>query len=213
MGEDLNIEKLKKLYNERRKQILDRLNEFQKLKNASYKKIFKELCFCILTPQSKAKMCDAIIAKLYKCGLLFKANKFQLQKYLKPIRFYKKKSEYIVECRKKFFLKCKTKDFLTKNNALIIRDWLIKNIKGIGYKEASHFLRNIGLGENLAILDRHILKNLKNFGVISQIPKTLTKKRYLKIEEEFKKFSDKINIPLSHLDLLFWSLETGEIFK
>ncbi|MCM8786914.1 MAG: N-glycosylase/DNA lyase [Candidatus Omnitrophica bacterium] len=214
MGKDnANLIILKKLYQKKKAQIISRLDEFKKILNKSEKHIFKELCFCILTPQSKAKVADRLINRLYNSGLLFKANKFQLQKYLKPIRFYKKKSEYIVNCRKKIFLEQKIKDFLTKNNPLVIRNWLIKNIKGIGYKEASHFLRNIGLGENLAILDRHILKNLKKYGVIKKIPKTLTPKRYLKIEEGFKKFSDKINIPLSHLDLLFWSLEAGEIFK
>jgi N-glycosylase/DNA lyase len=93
------------------------------------------------------------------------------------------------------------------------RDWLVENIKGIGYKEASHFLRNIGFGENLAILDVHILRNLKKVGVIKELPKSITKKRYLNIENKFKKFSDRIKIPMAHLDLLFWSLETGKIFK
>jgi len=61
-----------------------------------------------------------------------------------------------------------------------MREWLIRSIRGIGYKEASHFLRNIGLGENLAILDRHILKNLKFFGVIEEIPASLPKKNILR---------------------------------
>ncbi|GAJ17855.1 unnamed protein product, partial [marine sediment metagenome] len=25
-----------------------------------------------------------------------------------------------------------------------LREWVVKNFKGLGYKEASHFLRNIG---------------------------------------------------------------------
>jgi len=83
----------------------------------------------------------------------------------------------------------------------------------MGYKEASHFLRNIGLGKDMAILDRHILKNLKAFGVINDIPRALSRKKYLEIEEKMRKFSHEIGIPISHLDLLFWSRQTGEIFK
>ncbi len=86
-------------------------------------------------------------------------------------------------------------------------------MKGLGYKEASHFLRNIGLGFDLAILDRHIMRNLLKYGVIDKIPECITKKCYLSLENEMKKFSDKIDIPLADLDLLFWSEETGEIFK
>jgi N-glycosylase/DNA lyase len=83
----------------------------------------------------------------------------------------------------------------------------------MGYKEASHFLRNIGFADDLAILDRHILKNLKIFGIIEEIPKSLSKKKYLEIEEKMRNLANEVNIPVSHLDLLFWSKETGEIFK
>jgi N-glycosylase/DNA lyase len=93
------------------------------------------------------------------------------------------------------------------------RDWLVRNVKGIGYKEASHFLRNIGLGEKFAILDRHVLKNLKLLEIIKEIPEFLSKKRYLEIENKMKNFADIIKIPLSHLDLLLWYKETGKIFK
>ncbi|MFI5201154.1 MAG: DNA lyase, partial [Candidatus Kapaibacterium sp.] len=79
-------------------------------------------------------------------------------------------------------------------------------------KEASHFLRNIGV-RGLAILDRHILKHLKRLGVIKLIPTSLTKKRYLEIEKRWKKFADRVGISIDELDLLFWSIETGEIRK
>jgi N-glycosylase/DNA lyase len=89
----------------------------------------------------------------------------------------------------------------------------VKKIKGIGYKEASHFLRNIGLGEKMAILDRHILKNLKNYGLIKEIPKTLTRGKYLKIEKKYIEFSKKLNIRPDELDLILWAKETGYVFK
>ncbi len=76
----------------------------------------------------------------------------------------------------------------------------------------SHFLRNIGY-RNLAILDRHILKNLVHHGVLLELPKTLTPKKYLDIEQLFQQFAKNIQIPMDALDLLFWSNETGEIFK
>jgi N-glycosylase/DNA lyase len=74
-------------------------------------------------------------------------------------------------------------------------------------------MRNIGRNEGLAILDRHILRNLKRYGVISQIPASLSKKKYFSIERRFNRFAEKIGIPVDELDLLFWSMETGEIRK
>ena len=93
------------------------------------------------------------------------------------------------------------------------REWLVENVKGLGYKEASHFLRNIGLGEDLAILDRHILKNLVLLGVIAKVPGSPTKRIYLEIEKEMAAFSEKAGIPMRELDLLLWYKEAGEVFK
>ncbi|MCX5702333.1 MAG: N-glycosylase/DNA lyase [Candidatus Omnitrophica bacterium] len=213
--QSVNIAQLKRLYNIRRQKILKRLESFRKVWDKNDKKIFSELCFCILTPQSKAEACNGIIKNLVNSQLLFKGNKNNIMPYLKKARFYKNKSKYIIEARKLFKNSgnIRIKDKLDIKNIVTTRDWLVENIKGIGYKEASHFLRNIGFGENLAILDVHILKNLNKFGVVKKLPKSITKKIYLDIENKFRKFSNRIKIPLAHLDLLFWSMETGKIFK
>jgi N-glycosylase/DNA lyase len=89
----------------------------------------------------------------------------------------------------------------------------VRNVKGIGYKEASHFLRNIGFGQHLAILDVHILRNMVRYGVIESVPKNISRSVYLELENKLKGFAKKIGIPMDELDLLFWSSETGEIFK
>lgn len=74
-------------------------------------------------------------------------------------------------------------------------------------------MRNIGLGKEIAILDRHILKNLKRYGVIDAIPLSITPRLYLNVEKKTKEFARRLKIPLDELDLLFWSRETGEVFK
>ncbi|MDI6798743.1 MAG: N-glycosylase/DNA lyase [Candidatus Aenigmarchaeota archaeon] len=176
--------------------------------------MFTELAFCICTPQSKAVTCWKAISSLIKNGLLFKGSAEQIRPFLN-VRFGYKKASYIVEARKFFTedgkLKIKKKIQEIKN-AFELREWLVENVKGFGLKEASHFLRNIGF-EGLAILDRHVLKKLKEYGVIKEIPKSLTKRNYLEIENEMKKFSKRLKIPIEELDLLLWSGETGRIFK
>jgi N-glycosylase/DNA lyase len=89
-----------------------------------------------------------------------------------------------------------------------------KDIKGIGYKEASHFLRNIGYSD-YAILDKRILNALREMKVIKEIPKHLTEQKYCEIEKKMKKFSKKIGINMDDMDLAMWSCETktGEILK
>lgn len=65
----------------------------------------------------------------------------------------------------------------------------------------------------MAILDRHVLRALKENRVIEEIPSNLSRIRYLEIEEKMREFSCRIGIPMSHLDLLLWSQKTGEVFK
>ncbi|MEM5836207.1 MAG: N-glycosylase/DNA lyase [Candidatus Aenigmatarchaeota archaeon] len=210
------IDELRKLYEEKNEEIKQKILEFKRMMNENNERIFAELAFCICTPQSKALDAWESVSKLADNGLLYRGNAKQISPFLK-VRFNKNKAKYIIEARKKFTVdeKIQIKEFLQSFiDPLELREWLVKNLKGLGMKEASHFLRNIGLsGNQLAILDIHILKNLKDLGIIDEIPKKLTKKEYFKIENKMKEFSKQINIPLDELDLLLWSKETGFIFK
>jgi N-glycosylase/DNA lyase len=127
------------------------------------------------------------------------------------IRFHRTKSRYLLRMKGQFSVIAQR--LSDPRRAKELREWLVKNILGIGYKEASHFLRNIGKNNGLAILDRHILRNLKRFGVIDSIPNSLSKKKYLDIEHRFSTFAIDIGITVDELDLVFWSMETGEIKK
>jgi N-glycosylase/DNA lyase len=132
------------------------------------------------------------------------------------VRFHNTKAQNVVLARRRFVMKRRTniRGVLSRfDDPKKTREWMVSNIRGLGYKEASHFLRNIGLGEDLAILDRHILKNLVALGVLKEIPSSLSRKRYLEIEDEMADFARTIRIPMAHLDLLLWYKETGEIFK
>ena len=212
-----HVEEIKRIYLSIKDKIKFRLDEFnQILKTSKDENIFAELVFCILTPQSKAKSCWSAVKNLLYNSLLLKGDANRVANELSRVRFRYKKAKYIIEARKTFSsngqisIKPKIEQLVKNKNE---RDWLVNNVKGIGYKEASHFLRNIGLGEKFAILDRHVLKNLKLLEIIKEIPESLSKKRYLEIENKMKNFADIIKIPISHLDLLLWYKETGEIFK
>ena len=213
----MKLEDLKRLYLSRKADIEKRINEFEEeWKNRSNEDIFAELAFCLLTPQSKAKACWKAIEDMCRDGVLLKGSEKEIARYLKNVRFGNNKARYIVLARKIFTKhgKLEIKNFLqTFNDPKEIREWLVRNVKGLGYKEASHFLRNIGMGKEFAILDRHILKNLKALGIIDSIPTSMTRRKYLEIEEKMRGLAERLDIPLSHLDLLLWSKETGEIFK
>ncbi len=124
-------------------------------------------------------------------------------------RYPQLRAKFIAEARKHHgSLKETIRSFGSEENA---REWIVKNVKGLGYKEASHFLRNIGF-ENLAIIDFHIIDILSKHGLIER-PKTLTKKKYLEIEKILKEIAKKLDMNLAELDLYLWYEETGKVLK
>ncbi len=209
------MKRLRAEYNKRKKLIKKRLKEFSSNCKRSDERVFEELCFCLLTPQSKAVNCQRAIRELKKRNLLLAGSGRGIRGVLKGLaRFHNKKATYIISARKIFLNnEAGLKNKLNIKDIVETREWLVKNIKGLGYKEASHFLRNIGLGRDIAILDVHILRSLRKLGVIRKIPRSITKKDYIKIEDKIRNFSRKVKIPLEDLDLLFWSSQTGFVFK
>ena len=148
--------------------------------------------------------------------MLLKGSADQIKRRLHCVRFHNKKASYLVAARNLFLRNgaISIRQLLEEHeDSYECREWLVKNIKGLAYKEASHFLRNIGRGENMAILDRHILKNLHLLGVITKIPNSLSKTTYRQIESKMETAALSMNIPFAHLDLLLWYKETGVIFK
>jgi N-glycosylase/DNA lyase len=203
-------------YASKQNEIENRANDFLKLKNAEDKTVLSELSFCICAANSSAKAAWLAQQELKGSGLLLNGDAKEISAILlkSGVRFHNNKAKYLVEARKKLFSGGKFSDYAAKfENEFELRNALARDVLGLGMKEAGHFLRNIGRGERIAILDRHILKNLLKYMAIKEIPASLTKKKYLEIEGKMNEFSDKTKIPMVHLDLLFWSEQTGRIFK
>ena len=204
MGFWMEIEKLRKSIG---KKVQKRLKEFSEVEDW-----FSELCFCILTANSRAKSAIEIQKEMGGCGFrerscdevrdCIKKNKH---------RFHNNKAKCIVEAREHEDIKEKVKSIVADKGEKAARAWLARNVKGIGYKEASHFMRNVGY-RNLAILDRHIINVMHENGIIDK-PKSLTVTKYLEIESEFEKLAKKYGISCAELDLYLWYMKTGEVLK
>jgi len=189
------------------KEVKNKLEEFEKNKNLNKEKKFIELCFCILVANSSMEKTFKIWKETRDDFL--RLSKEELAKRLKELgyRFYNKRAEYIIEARKKIDL---LEEILKMNDEFEIRNELVKNFKGIGWKEASHFLRNLGY-KNFAIIDRHVLKVLKQFRIIERIPKSLSKKVYLDIENKLRSVAKALKMNLAELDFYLFYISSGKI--
>ena len=193
------------------KERIETFNGF--LEGCSQNRLFKELCFCLFTPQSKAEACWAAVEQLDQSGLLWNGGKVEIAEAIRGVRFRFNKAGYLIAARDRFISGKESLRRYVNGRPEDVRLLLVNEIKGLGMKEASHFLRNIGVGLGLAILDRHILKNLAYCGVIEAVPSTLGKSLYLEVEGKMRGFAQDTGIPMPELDLLFWYRQTGKVFK
>ena len=188
--------------------VKERINEFKNINKTSNDALFKEMCFCILTANFNAEKSIKIQNEIGEC--FFTNSKDELSKKLRNYghRFPNVRAEYISESIK---LKDKLKDIIQFYDKKTLREWFVNNVKGLGYKEVSHFFRNIGF-DDYAIIDFHIIDLLVEHKLIER-PKTITKKKYLEIEELLKSIAKETNLTLAELDLYLWYIETGKILK
>ena len=215
--EPLTIEKIKQAHAERRVEIRARLAEFEDVwKQGSDERLWEEMVFCFFTGGCSAKMGLRSIEAVRP--LLIEGTHEQLMNaLLGRHRYPRARAGYIVASRDFLQEHCRLrlrKKLESFENSLERRDWLVKEkrIKGLGYKEASHFLRNIGL-TGYAILDKHILRSLAELKIIDDPKPPNTRLRYLTIENKLKNLALLSGIDFDELDLVLWSMKTGEILK
>ncbi len=206
------LNEIEKLKNLEIKNVIDSRNkEFEKIKLSGANEIFKELCFCFMTANFSASGGIKIQSNVGDGFLTLGEEELAKKLSVLGHRFPNARAKYVVEARNK-------KDELIKllteiDDDLVLREWVVKNIKGVGMKEASHFLRNIGY-KNLAIIDFHIIDLLVKHNLIEKPKnKALTPKRYVEIENVLREISKKSGLHLGELDLYLWYLETGKVLK
>jgi N-glycosylase/DNA lyase len=204
--------------------VKQRLEEFQNLKHFGltefnfkpfldiepYKAdIFSEACFCILTANSSATLGIKIQKEIGIEGFRTLSYEVLFSKIRSMgHRFASQRAERIVLLREKEDL---LNEVAKYENGKEARELLVKNIKGYGYKEASHFLRNIGF-KDVAIIDRHISRYLFERGLVKP-RKTITKKVYLECEEALEKICEELNLNQAELDLYIFYIKTKKVLK
>ncbi len=185
----------------------DRIASFHANQHETPDAVFHELCYCLLTANCKADHCLTLQQRL---STLFSQGSHQdIEDGLRAHHYrFPPRASHIIAARQH------TESLLPTLQRLHGEDrrrWLVDTIPGLGYKEASHFLRNIGY-DDYAIIDTHILDLLTKYHIIHP-PRSLTPRRYLDIETTLRDIADQAGLTLAQLDLYLWYLQTGKIIK
>jgi N-glycosylase/DNA lyase len=196
-----------------KRMVEDRMEEFRQVHEMDTYKWYEELVYCLLTAYASAVMGQKCVDALCLDNVLLEGSEDDIRRVLVETghRFPNKRSEYIYNTRTLApVIKETIQGFHDSKKA---RKWLVENVKGLGWKEGSHYLRNIGYFD-LAIIDRHILNNLREFGLLDEDGrKGLTRKTYLAIEELLDVVSKRLQLEPGELDLYMWYRKTGKVLK
>lgn len=213
----VTIESIKTAHKTRKTEIRQRLSEFRAIReNGSDDDHWAEMVFCFFTGGCSAKMGLRSVEAVRP--LLRNGSQPELAKALTGVhRYPNARSRYIEHSRNFLLEHCDLKirgKLESFDCRLERRDWLVreKGVKGLGYKEASHFLRNVGF-TGYAILDKHVLKCLAELKIIDDAKPPNTRAKYLSIEEKLRRLTEQLKIDFDEMDLVLWSIKTGEILK
>ena len=190
------------------REVLEKREEFIRIGKSGPEDLFSELCFCILAANTSAEM-GLRVQKVIGSRRFLSLPQEELSSLLKKVkyRFYNVRSKFIVNAR---WIAPELPELVASSDTEGAREYLVSNVDGIGYKEASHFLRNVGIFD-FAILDKHVQAMLLP-GPNEKIG-SLTPKRYLELEGVFKKISERFELEPGIMDLYMWKIATGRIIK
>ena len=168
--QNLSIRKIKETYAERQREIKERISEFESVwREGDDARLWEEMVYCFFTGGCSAKMGLRSVEAVRP--LLAEGTETELANALSGVhRYPNARARYVFASRNflKEYCDLRLRDTLERFRCdLDRRDWLVreKGIKGLGYKEASHFLRNIGF-KGYAILDKHVLRCLAELKII-----------------------------------------------
>jgi N-glycosylase/DNA lyase len=226
----VNIEEIENVVMSVSNHIKNKNGNNMSLLDFSEEQLWCSLVSCILGSRVLYETANACAVHLYQKRLLapsnIVANPGKFEKLLatelsKPIfppfnenkgRRYvysKSKSNYIVRTAIEIYKHNDTnlKDILMRcPNEYEARNVLREKAIGIGYKQASLFLRNISYSENLAILDTHVIRYMVLLNMVEN-DKNLrlsSKNDYIKLENTLYKYAISNDKAISTLDIAIW---------
>jgi N-glycosylase/DNA lyase len=186
--------------------------------------LWRELSCCVLSSQVPYELALAAAKRIHEDGILLSPltrGRLQVERKLLKLlsgpllidghtrryRFPQIRAAQLAEG----WLTIRTQfDSLTNvledhSDAYSARAWLVREISGIGPKQASMLLRNVGVTYDLAVIDRHIIRYMLLTGLCSKEPVNLGNLRtYQDHESSLRGHAEKIGYDLGVMDWAIW---------
>jgi N-glycosylase/DNA lyase len=185
----------------------------------------KELIGCVMGSQVRHEMAVAVTGNLEQAGLLddswwfgggngdFGSRVFDVlsgQRHnlvnLARYRFPKTRTHQLVQVRDALAKTSLTARLADNETPTRLRQNLVAAIAGLGPKQASMFLRNIGKSYDLAILDTHVIRFLVMQNLLPKDHVSIgTFCGYERVERTVIDYANTLGYPPGYLDWAIWA--------
>ncbi|MEZ5617526.1 MAG: hypothetical protein R3E40_04520 [Rhodocyclaceae bacterium] len=184
--------------------------------NLSEADLRRELVACVLGSQVRFETAVSALDKLKTAGLLkcswwrkIKDEGFEREVYdclSRGYRFPRARAKQLAGARDALAKKSLTIRLSEGVSPRAMRVDLIDAIPGLGPKQASMFLRNIGWSVELAILDTHVLRFMELKQLLTTAPNNIGSiAGYERAEHIAIKYADSYGEPVGYVDVAIWA--------
>lgn len=176
----------------------------------------RELVACILGSQVRYETATKALAQLEDEGLMDNSRwidgldeSFGEEVYdqlSRGYRFPRARAKQLAGARDALACRCLDTRLADSSDPRSMRERLVDAIPGLGPKQASMFLRNIGWSYDLAILDSHVLRFMAMKELVSSPAMNLgSVRRYERTECIAIRYADTLGHQVGYLDWAIWA--------
>jgi N-glycosylase/DNA lyase len=119
-------------------------------------------------------------------------------------RFPALRARQLTELRDRLAVRPLRSYLLLSADVCDVRRHLVRELPGIGPKQASMFLRNVGVSYDLAVLDVHVLRFLWLIEVLPEVVSISALATYERIEAKAREYAASVGRAVGHLDWAIW---------
>ena len=182
--------------------------------------LWRELITCILGSQVPNWMGVAAARQLDEQGLVVPCGNFDVERIASALRapiesphgprryrFPNSKARHIVAAHRAV---CQQygdlRSLVSDSSPDECRRRLVESVPGVGLKQASLFLRNVGISSGFAILDTHVVRYMREVGLVGILPRSITPEMYYVLESVLSRYADQLGRPVGHVDRAIWAV-------
>lgn len=184
--------------------------------------LWRELSCCILSSQVQYSLASAAAKRIHDRRILTGSKETTYKRIEQRLfnalaspldvvgssqryRFPRVRATQLARCWMRLNSQTLTASLSEHTDPCSLRHWLVSEMCGLGPKQASMFMRNVGITYDMAVIDRHVIKYMASIGMIPSPSISITSLRsYERFETELSRHAVEHGFSVGVFDWAIW---------